>query len=196
MSVLARIRPHAFLFFLFALVIATTGCFKTWTVIKSSGPPSALAGQTPIAVQFDTSHIVIGNKDQMTEQQWLDSREKDEHRANYTESVQNANAQFIEGLRQRSEGVEFVEGPAPAGSIQMTVSWIKWEEGMYAAVVAWASEATARVIFTRDGEVLDEIEVKTSEQAVLTNADPRARFRAIGKRLGGFTGNFLKSVGG
>jgi hypothetical protein len=87
-------------------------------------------------------------------------------------------------------------GQAPAGGIQMTVGWIKWEEGMYAAVVAWASEATARVIFTRDGEVLDEIEVKTAEQAVMTNADPRARFRAIGKRLGGFTANFLNSVGG
>lgn len=196
MSRLARIRPHAFLFALFALVIATTGCFKTWTVIKSSGPPSALAGQTPMAVQFDTSSIRIGNKDQMTEQQWLETREKDDHRANYTESVQAANQHFMDGLRSRSKGVEFVEGQAPAGGIQMTVSWIKWEEGMYAAVVAWPSEATARVIFSRDGEVLDEIEVKTSEQAVMTNADPRARFRTIGKRLGGFTANFINSLGG
>jgi hypothetical protein len=52
------------------------------------------------------------------------------------------------------------------------------------------------VIFSRDGTVLDEIEVKTAEQAGMANADPRARFRAIGKRLGGFAANFLNSLGG
>ena len=195
MSLLARLRPTTYLIFVFALLLGTAGCFKTWTVIKQSGPPSALQGQTQMAVQFDTSNIRIGKDEQMSEQQWLESREKDEHRANYTESVAEANRMFMEGMRKKANGVvQFTEGQAEAGQIQMTVSWVFWQEGMYAAVVSWPSEATARVIFTRDGEVLDEIEVATKENAELTNADPRARFRTIGKRLGGFTWNFLNSV--
>ena len=136
MSLLARFRPPTFVLLVFALLLGTsTGCFKRYTVIKSSGPPSALQGTGAMAIQFDTSNIAI-SKDRKSEQDWLASREKDEHRANYTESVQEANAKFLEGLQQRASGVQFSVGQAPAGEIQVTVSWIWWEEGMYAAVVS------------------------------------------------------------
>ncbi|EDM76174.1 hypothetical protein PPSIR1_26978 [Plesiocystis pacifica SIR-1] len=183
--------------FLLALVFSATGCFKTWTVIKASGPPSALQGKAQMAVQFESVNVRVGNKDQMTEQEWLDSREKDEHRDNYTDSMSEANRTFMQGLRQRADGVEFVEGQAAPGQVQMTVSWIQWEEGMWATeLVKWPSEATARVIFTLDGETLDEIEVRANQETSMTTADPRARFRTIGKRLGGYTWSFLKSVNG
>jgi len=191
MSLLARLRPVPVALFILSFVLATTtGCFKRYTVIKQSGPPSALQGTTAMAVQFDTSNIAI-SKDRMSEQQWLETREKDEHRANYTDSLQAANTNFLSGLQSRLNGVALSMGQAQPGQLQITVSYTWWEEGMYAGVVAWPSEATARVMFSRDGEVLDEIEVKTKEDANLGNADPRARFRTIGTRLGQFTAQFI-----
>jgi len=64
------------------------------------------------------------------------------------------------------------------------------------AYVSNFSRGMLEIIDPSDYQVLDEIEVKNSEQAVMTNADPRARFRTIGKRLGGFTANFINSLGG
>ena len=192
MSLTAPLRRLTSFFFLLALAFATTACFKPYTVIQQSGPPSALAGTTAMAVQFDYGNIAISNK-RMSEQQWLDTREKDEHRNTYLETKNSANVGIIEGLQKHLQGVAISEGQAPAGGIQITVSYTFWEEGMYAGVVAWPSQVTARVIFTRDGEKLDEIEVNNKEDASLVTPAPQQRIHTIGQRLGQYTASFVNS---
>ena len=192
MSLPASFRRLVNLFFLVALAFATTACFKPYTIIQQSGPPSALVGTTALAVQFDYSNIAISNK-RMSEQQWLDTREKDEHRNTYLETKNSANVGIIEGLQKHVKGATISEGQAPAGGIQVTVSYVYWEEGVYAGVVAWPSQVTARIIFTRDGEKLDEIEVNNKEDATLVTPAPQQRIHTIGQRLGQFTASFINS---
>jgi hypothetical protein len=180
---------------LFALVLAfaSLACFPHYQVVSKSGPPSALIGLAEVWVQYDYGHVAISDK-RMTEEQWLASREKDEHRHNYLESKDQANYGFAEGLAMGLAGLRVNPGQAPAGAIQITVSYLEWEEGMYAGVVAWPSKATARVIFTRDGQTLDEIEVSTAENASVFTAAPQGRFHTLGQRLGQYAAEFVRNA--
>ena len=193
MSLLDRIRRLSPLFFVLALALSSMACFKTYTVIQQSGPPSALVGATAFAVQFDYSNIAISDK-RMSEEQWLETREKDEHRQTYLETKESANTGMLEGLQKGLAGAQLTPGVAPAGGIQITVSYTYWEEGMYAGVVAWPSIVTARVIFTRDGETLDEIEVTGKEDASMFTPAPQQRIHTCGQRLGEYSSQFIKKT--
>ena len=185
------VRPTSLLFVL-ALLLSSLGCAAAhYQVVSRSGPPSALVGLTAVYVQFDSSHVAISDKN-MTEEQWLASREKDEHRQNYLESKNSANVGFGEGLAEALAGTTVSIGQAPAGAMQMTVSYIFWEEGLYAGVVAWPSRVTARVIFSRDGVTVDEIEVNTYENASVFTPAPTQRFHTCGQRLGLYAAEFVR----
>lgn len=174
---------------LLALAMTTLGCVP-YAIIVQSGPPSALAGATTMAIKYDYSQVGISDK-RLTEQQWLDSREKDEHRNTYLETKESANKGVAEGLSKKIAGVTFTEGDAPAGTIQATVFYTEWEEGMYAAVVAWPSKITARVVFSKDGVVVDEINIHVEEQASLYTPAPQQRLHTCGKRLGEYTAQYI-----
>jgi hypothetical protein len=180
---------------LFSLMLALTSlaCFPHYQVVSHSGPPSALIGLQAVWVQYDSSFVAISDK-RMSEEQWLASREKDGHRQNYLESKDQANYGFAEGLAMGLAGLRVNPGQAPAGAIQITVSYLEWEEGMYAGVVAWPSKATARVIFTRDGQTLDEIEVRSYENASVFTAAPQGRFHTLGQRLGQYAAEFVRNA--
>jgi hypothetical protein len=158
-----------------------------------SGPPSALTGLTAVWVQYDSSYVAISDKN-MTEEQWLATREKEEHRQIYLDSKNAANVGFAEGLAGGLAGVAINPGQAPAGAIQITVSYIFWEEGMYAGVVAWPSRATARVIFSRDGQTVDEIEVSTTENASVFTPAAAQRLHTCGQRLGQYAAEYVRAV--
>jgi hypothetical protein len=191
MSRLARLSS---LLFVLVLALTSAACFVPhYQVISKSGPPSALVGLGPVWVQYDYSHVAISDK-RMTEEQWLASREKDEHRKTYLETKDSANMGFVEGLAGGLAGVQINPGPAPAGAIQITVSYIDWDEGMYAGVVAWPSKAAARVIFTRDGQTLDEIEVRTAENASVFTPAAQQRFHTCGQRLGQYAAEYVHAV--
>lgn len=178
-----------------ALVLFSTACFKRYQVIQQSGPPSVLAGVNELYVAYDYSQIAISDK-RMSEQQWLDTREKDEHRQTYLETKESANTGFVEGLQKKMAGVKLFEGQAPAGKIQATVVYEEWEEGMYAGVVAWPSKITARVEFSKDGQTLDVIRVATKEDASLATPAPQQRLHTCGQRLGMFTAEYIAAVNG
>lgn len=176
-------------FLLLALALTTLACVP-YQIIVQSGPPSALAGATTMAIQHDFSQIAISDK-RMSEQQWLDSREKDEHRNTYLETKNSAATGVSEGLVKKISGVQFTEGVAPAGTIQITVFYMEWEEGMYAGVVAWPSKITARVQFSKDGQVVDEIQIHVEEQASMVTAAPQQRFHTCGKRVGEYAAHYI-----
>lgn len=161
-----------------------------YQVIKRSGPPSALVGLSAVWLQYDYSHVAISDKN-MSEEQWLATREKEEHRQIYLETKNSADVGFAEGLAAGLAGVAINPGQAPPGAIQITVTYLFWDEGMYAGVVAWPSKATARVIFTRDGETLDEIEVSTAENASVFTPAPQQRFHTCGQRLGQYAAEYV-----
>jgi hypothetical protein len=190
MSRLARLPS---LLFMLVLALASLACFPHYQVISKSGPPSALVGLQAVWVQYDYSHVAISDK-RMSEEQWLATREKDEHRQIYLETKDQANYGFAEGLAAGLAGLQVNPGQAPAGSIQITVSYIAWEEGMYAGVVAWPSKATARVIFTRDGQTLDEIEVSTAENASVFTPAAQQRLHTCGQRLGQYAAEYVRAA--
>jgi hypothetical protein len=174
------------------LVLFGSAC-RRYEVIQQSGPPSALQGVNNIAVTYDYSQIAISDK-RMSEAQWLETREKDEHRNTYLETKDSANTGVVTGLTSKLGGVTVTAGEAAPGAIQATVVYEEWEEGMYAAVVAWPSKITARIVFSIDGQVLDEIRVRTQETASIYTPAPQQRLHTCGKRLGEVTAEYILSV--
>jgi hypothetical protein len=174
------------------LALTSMACAH-YEVLTQSGPPSAMAGMTSMTVSYDYSQIAISDK-RMSEEQWLETREKDEHRQTYLETKESANTGIIEGMTKKMGGVTVTVGEAAAGAIHATVVYEAWEEGMYAAVVAWPSKITARVVFSKDGQVLDEIRVKTQENASIYTPAPQQRLHTCGKRLGEFTAEYILNV--
>lgn len=164
-----------------------------YEVLRQSGPPSALNGMTALAVNYDYSQIAISDK-RMSEQQWLDTREKDEHRNTYLETKDSANTGVVEGLTKKVGGVSVTAGEAAPGAIQATVIYEEWEEGMYAAVVAWPSKITARIVFSKDGQVVDEIRVRTQENATIYTPAPQQRLHTCGKRVGEYAAEYILNV--
>ena len=148
---------------------------------------------TTLAVNYDYSQVAISDK-RMSEQQWQETREKPEHWQTYLETKESANTGFIQGLNKKMGGVNVTVGEAPAGTIQATVVYEFWEEGMYAAVVAWPSKIVARVVFSKDGQVIDEIRVKHDEQASIYTPAPQQRLRTAGERIGQYTAEYILAV--
>jgi len=91
-------------------------------------------------------------------------------------------------------GVTISAGEAAAGAVQATVIYEEWEEGMYSHFVNWPSKITARVVFTKDGQVIDEIRIKTQENATLSTAAPQGRLHTCGKRVGQYAGEYVINV--
>ncbi len=176
----------------FMLAFTSMACAH-YEVLRQSGPPSALVGVTSISVNYDYSQIAISDK-RMSEQQWLDTREKDEHRQIYLETKDSANVGFVEGMTKKMGGVTVSVGEAPAGTVQATVVYEEWEEGMYAGVVAWPSKITARVVFSKDGQVIDEIRIRTKEDASLYTPAPQQRLHTCGQRVGQYTAEYILAV--
>ncbi|PRQ03591.1 hypothetical protein ENSA5_14260 [Enhygromyxa salina] len=195
MSLLDRIRRHLPSLLVFALALGAAGCFDHYQVISSSGPPSELVGVTSMTVQYDYSNVRISNKG-LSEEEWLASREEDAHRETYLETKESANIGIIEGLQAGLSGVQFATGQAPAGTIQVTVSYTDWEEGMYAGPVAWPSKIGAHVIFSRDGVTLDEIAVNAKEDASVFTPAPQQRLHTCGQRLGEFAAEYVRKAAG
>ncbi|MFO7564172.1 MAG: hypothetical protein R6X02_16115 [Enhygromyxa sp.] len=174
------------------LALVSSACAH-YEVLRQSGPPSALQGVNNIAVTYDYSEIAISDK-RMSEEQWLETREKDEHRNTYLETKESANTGVVEGLTKKLGGVTVTAGEAAPGGIQATIVYEEWEEGMYAGVVAWPSRITARVVFSVDGQVVDEIRIRTKEDASLYTPAPQQRLRTCGKRVGEHTAEYILNV--
>lgn len=185
-----RVAPAALTSILLGLIaLLGSACMPPYQIIQQSGPPSALAGATAMAVEYDYSQIAISDK-RMSEQQWLDSREKDEHRKTYLETKDSANTGILEGLTAKIQGVQFSAGTAASG-IQIRIIYTEWEEGVYAGVVAWPSKITARVQFSKDGAVTDEILVHVEEAASLYTPAPQQRLHTCGKRIGELAAHYI-----
>jgi|GEM_PF-2476330 len=187
---LRRLRDHATpMLMVLALALSSAACAH-YEVIKQSGPPSGLTGMTGLAIEYDYSQIAISNK-RMSEEQWLETREKDEHRNTYLETKNSANTGVVEGLNKKLGGVPISEGQAEPGAVQVTVVYEEWEEGLYTPVVAWPSKITARIVFSKDGVVMDEIRIRTQENAALVTPAPQQRLHTCGKRIGERTAEFV-----
>ena len=96
------------------LALMSSACAH-YEVLRQSGPPSGLVGMTSMTINYDYSQIAISDK-RMSEQQWLDTREKDEHRQTYLETKESANTGVVEGLGKKLGGVALSVGEAPAGT--------------------------------------------------------------------------------
>lgn len=188
-SLLRRVTVHALVPVLLAIGLLATACVPPYQIIQQSGPPSALAGATAMTIDYDYSQIAISDK-RMSEQQWLDTREKEEHRKTYLETKESANTGVVEGLSAKIQGVQFAIGAAASG-IQIKVIYTEWEEGVYAGVVAWPSKITARVQFLKDGTLTDEILIHVEEVASLYTPAPQQRLHTCGKKIGELAAHYI-----
>jgi hypothetical protein len=188
-SLLRRVTVHALVPLLLAIGLLATACVPPYQIIQQSGPPSALAGATAMTIDYDYSQIAISDK-RMSEQQWLDTREKEEHRKTYLETKESANTGIVEGLSAKIQGVQFAIGAAASG-VQIKVIYTEWEEGVYAGVVAWPSKITARVQFLKDGTLTDEILIHVEEVASLYTPAPQQRLHTCGKKIGELAAHYI-----
>lgn len=157
---------------------ATAGCSKT-SVVKQSGPPSGLSDMQTLTVSYDYSGVAVG-KEEMSAQEWIDSRSKDEHRENFTQGQAKIDDTILAAMTKKMPGVAITEGEAAPGQLHATVRYMTWHEGLYAVVVSIPAKITVQVDFSIDGEVIDTIEVK----AKAYKASPVKRVGRAGTRIG------------
>ena len=144
---------------------ATTaaGC-GSWTVIKQSGPPSALTGITALQVGFDASEAMFGDQTLA------------EHRAAAGEASDDLlpamNRQLVRGFGEVAPEVPVSEGDAQP---QLVVKYLQLVAGR-GGPFGKPSILKARLLWSVSGAVTDEIEA----EVMVTPSEYRP---SAGKRL-------------
>lgn len=166
-----------------------TACGPPWRVIRESGPPSALAGQTLIGVSFDWSRALLGNQ---SEQAWLASQPPDDQ-ASYME-VRNAIMQtYLLALQSQlaSRGITVVSSTG-AEPVQLVVQPLRLEMGFYRFMVNMDSRLDSAFVFVVGGQEADNIEVRTTAVANMQNAAILGRMMTCAQRSAQLTTEFIR----
>ncbi len=79
--------------------LSLTGCGPSWKVLRSNGPPSALATASDVAVAFDYSKMLVEGK---TEPEWVAAKTAED--ANYAATWADLNSKLegavLEGMQK------------------------------------------------------------------------------------------------
>jgi hypothetical protein len=148
------------------VLLLAIGCGPPWHVIRQSGPPSALAGQTTIGVTFDWSRVLLGG---LPEQVWLANQPPNDQQS-YME-VRNAIMESFTAELQRQlapSGITVVPttGQEP---VVLSVQPLLLEMGFYRVMVNRDSRLDSALVFYVGGQETDHIEVRTRRVANLAN---------------------------
>jgi hypothetical protein len=169
--------------------LALTACGPPWKVIRQSGPPSALAGQQLIGVSFDWSRAILGGQ---PEAQWL-ATQPPEDQQSYLE-VRNAIMQtYINELASQpaGRGITVVAGSGQE-PIQLIVQPLMLEMGFYRFMVNMDSRLDSALVFTMGGQETDHIEVHTTAESNMANAQIIGRLSQCALRTARLTAEFIR----
>jgi hypothetical protein len=175
---------------LVGISIALLGCGPPWQVVRQATPNPLVGVKTFALKPIDFTGLRVGEK---TEQGYL--AEKDEEsRSNWVGDKKGMNEEFTKTLLEGSNdaGIAVKPGGEADFTVEPKVPWL--EPGFYAAVVNKASEVQLTLIIRdKDGKVVDEVTMKHSTAANLTNPAVGNRLRDDAEALGEYAAEYLKS---
>lgn len=176
---------------LFALVTAlfASGCGHRWMVVRQAAP-NPLTGANRFAL--DAVHYETLRVGGISEAEYLAGKTP-EQQASFQADKQGFMQQFGSALVEKAQGLQIAGMPAPDAQtfvVKPTLTWI--EPGFYAGVARHDTEAEINIqIFTQQGQIVDEIVVRSRIAATLTNPSSGGRLRDAGNDLGRVAANYL-----
>lgn len=172
------------------LISLFTGCGPAWKVIKVSGPPSALAGATDIALAFDYSQMMVEGR---TEAAWM--AEKTAAEASYPTTWADLKGKFeaavLEGLQGEYPSAHPVaNGP---GAVTVVVQVHTFKLGKFIPMVMPPTIMDASIAFQVGGQTTDEISLVRSYPSSLTQPSVFNHIPSVGRQLGQAGGKLIAS---
>jgi hypothetical protein len=170
-----------------------TGCSVPWKVVRESGPPSALAGASAVAVQFDYAGIMVEGK---SEADWVaQQKAKDpEYEKSWADLKARFESTYMAGFTgEWGAAARLAEGaPKPEGTILIQVKVNSLEMAHYIPFSTAKSQVTVNVVWTAKAPD-DEIMITGSDQPSLINVSIFQHIGHIGDYLGKVSAKFLKT---
>jgi hypothetical protein len=175
---------------LFVLAIAV-GCGPPWRVVRQSGPPSALAGQTVIGVTFDWSRALLGGR---PEEVWLAGQPPRDQQS-YLE-VRNAIMEtFTLELQRQLQPSGITVVPATGQeAVVLSVQPLVLEMGFFRFMWNMDSRLDSALVFFVNGQETDHIEVRTSRHADLYNPAIMGRMTACARRTAQLAAEYVRQA--
>ena len=170
-----------------------TGCSVPWKVVRESGPPSALAGASAVAVQFDYASLSVEGK---SEADWVAQQKAKE--ADYDKTWGDLKARFestyLAGFSDVwGAAARLADGAAkPENTILVQVKVNSLEMAHYIPFSTAKSQVTINVVWTAKAPD-DEIMITGSDQPSLINVSIFQHVGHIGDYLGKVSAKFLQS---
>lgn len=171
------------------LAFAALGCGPPWRVIRTSGPPSAIAGATQVAVVFDYSMLLMGGR---PESEWLATQPPDDQNA-YLAVRQSMEEQFLLELTAElgREGIAVGRGSG-AEPLVLFVRYTRIEMGFYRFMVNMPSILDTNLAFAPGGGVSDEISLHLQREATMRDASIDERLDWCARRAAQLTAEYVR----
>jgi hypothetical protein len=172
------------------IVFAFTSCGPPWKVIRVSGPPSALAGQTDVSVAFDYSQMYVESK---LEADWVSLKTAED--ANYPATWADLKGRFeaavVQGMRNQFPSAHPVQtGVTP---VTMVVQVHTFKLGKFIPFVMPPTIMDASLVFQVQGQTTDEISMVRSWQPSITQPSVFNHIPYVGEQFGAMGARFLAS---
>ena len=173
------------------LVFASfTACGPPWKVVRVSGPPSALSGQTDVAIAFDYSRMYVEGR---TEQDWMTAKTAEDPRypTTWADLKGRFEAAVVRGMQAQFPSAHAVQ--AGPGSPVMVVEVHSFRLGKFIPFVMPPTVLEASLIFQVGGLATDEIALTRSYPASITQPSVFNHIPWIGDAFGRAGGSLLSS---
>ncbi len=144
-------------------------CANPWKVLHSSGPPSALKGVTTFKVTVDYEGLMIGGK---SEAEYVGGKDADTA-ASFAGDKKGMQEAFLATLVSNKS--DFAFGDTGQVDVRINVRFI--EPGFYVGVAKMPTSLITDVTFSKDGQVLDQIEIPTAQDPDMLHASSGGRMR-------------------
>jgi hypothetical protein len=177
-------------------LMAMVACGPSWMVVKKSGPPSALATVSSVAVSFSYAGMMVGGgAGDKPEAQWVSEKNVEEpgYEATWIDLKSKWEAAYMQGLAKtspvpvtRSAGT-----PAPAGAADLTVTLTRLQIGKYIVVAAKASIMEVTHSWALAGTVVDEIRTDYSVNPDMYHPSIFQHVNKIGNSSGAAAGKYI-----
>jgi hypothetical protein len=145
-------------------LMAMVGCGPKWTIVKQSGPPSALKTVSAVSVTFSYAGLMVGGgAGDKPEAQWVAEKNVEEpgYEATWLDLKSKWEAAYMEGLAKTSPVpvTRSVAGtPPPGGAVELVVVMNRLQLGKYMVVAAKQTILDATHSFQMNGVAVDEIQ--------------------------------------
>jgi hypothetical protein len=171
-----------------AVAFLFIGCGPPWQVVRQATPNPLLGVKQFSLKPIDYTGLRVGEKD---EAGYL--AEKDEEtRGKWVGDKKGMNDEFVNKLmgEARDKGIAVQIGGETDFTVEPKVPWL--EPGFYVGVAAKSSELHMTLIIRdKAGQVVDEITMKHSTGASMTNPSSGGRLRDDAEAIGSYAAEYL-----